>query len=189
MLPPHGHVHAVPPALQRGEAPPQAIAQQVPVAAPVLFGTQWPLVHDEGAAVEQVAPFGFTTVQVPPLVARSHHFPEPHCMSVVQGPHAVALAQKAVAHAAETWEQAPDPLQAPTGVPTAFEQLAVPHALPDVGYRQLSFVPSQVPAHVPAPVQPTRPPRGLPVIKRQVPGEPASLQDEHWPLQAELQHT
>jgi len=81
----------VPVALHRGVSPPQAVLQQTPL--PDTSAMHFPLAHWFGVAVEQAAPFGFEAVQVPPLVARSHHLPGPHCVSLPQAPQEVPLAQ------------------------------------------------------------------------------------------------
>lgn len=110
-------------------------------------------------------------------------------MSLPQGPQAVLLAQYAVLQGKVPRAQLPAPLQAPTGVTMAAAQLAVPHEVLEDGYWQVSFVPSQLPAQASLPPQPARAPRGAPRMCWQIPGEPVSLHEKHWPVQSELQQT
>jgi hypothetical protein len=124
--------------------------------------------------------------QVPAL----HQRIEPHCPSVVHGPHAVlVLLHAPFAQLDVVCVQAPLPLQLPTGVSVPLEQLCVPHEVDAVGITQVSDEPSHEPTHAPEPVQADRdgvsPVRGAPVIVRQVPG--VSLHDWHCPVQSSLQ--
>lgn len=85
---------AVPAALQRGVSPLHEVAQHTPwPATSATPGTHVPLTHWPGVAVVQAAPFGFLSAQVPPFVAKSHHFPAPHWPSFTHAPHEVPLAQ------------------------------------------------------------------------------------------------
>jgi hypothetical protein len=87
--------------------------------------------------------------------------------------------------------QLPAPLQPPTGVKVPLLQLALPHAVLDVGYWQVCALPLHCPAQEPVPPHAVRagvpPVRGAPMTTTQVPSAPASLHEPHCAAQSALQ--
>lgn len=86
--------------------------------------------------------------------------------------------------------QAPAPLQVAAVVTLPAAQVAAVQTTVLSGkVHVFPFEPSHWLLQAPVPPQASREPMGLPLMAMQVPTEPASLHDSHWPSQELSQHT